>query len=186
MQPGDYASQFSTTPATGPHRVSRYLLKERKSAYELAKTRINFDKAAIQQKKASLRAAEDQLEATNIVSPADGTVISRNVAIGQVVEASEAPALFAIADLTRMKIALDVPQNDAGMIKAGDRANLTVEAFPNRSFDAVVSQVGLAPRTAGNVVTYDVVLDVDNSHLLLKPGMAAAARIVTAGQDDAR
>jgi H+-transporting ATPase len=163
-------------------RISRRLLEKRKNAYELARLRIEVERAAIQQKTAALDAAEQNLQATSIVSPAEGTVISRNVVIGQLVapEAKAAP-LFTIADLSHLKASVNIPSSRIGEVKTGDKASFTVQAFPNRTFEAVVSVVGSAPQTSpAGTVTYPVVLDAKNSQRLLKPGMTAAARIMTA------
>jgi H+-transporting ATPase len=156
------------------------------SASALTSPQIEFDKATIHEREASLRAAEDNLDATNIVSPADGTVISRNIAVGQMVAPSaEAPALFTIAgDLARLKIDAGVPESDIGGIKLGDKARFTVDTYPDRSFEAVVHRPPLVPRMVSDVVTYDVVLKVDNSNLLLKPGMIATVQIITASRSD--
>ena len=168
------------------HRVSLHGLDEPASDMALASAQIEFDKATIQQREASFRSAENKLDATSIVSPADGTVISRNVTIGQMVAANaESPALFTIVgDLARLKIDAVVAQSEIGKIKLGDRATFSVDAFPDRSFDAVVSQPPLAPQLMRNVANYKVVLAVDNSKLLLKPGMTVTARIITAKQTD--
>jgi HlyD family secretion protein len=110
----------------------------------------------------------------------DGTVVSRNVTMGQTVAASfQTPTLFLIAtDLTRMQVDTNVSESDIGGIKEGNSATFTVDAFPNRTFRGAVSQVRQSPQTAQNVVTYDVVVSVDNSDLALKPGMTASTRVV--------
>ena len=168
------------------HRVSLRGLGEPASDVALASAQIEVDEATIQQRDASLRAAEDNLGATNLISPEDGTVVSRNATIGQMVAPSaEAPPLFRIAgDLTRIKIDANVSQSDVDEIKLGDKASFTAEAFPDRTFDAVVSQPPVAPQMMRNVATYDVVLGADNSKLLLKPGMVVTARIITATRTD--
>ena len=168
------------------HRVSLHGPGEPAGDMTLATARLDFDKVTIQQREASLRAAEDNLDTTSIVSPADGTVISRNVTIGQMVAPStEAPPLFRIAgDLDRLKIDADVDQSEIGEIKLGDKATFSVDALPDRSFEAVVSQPPLAPRMIRDVSTYKVILAFDNSKLLLKPGMTVTARIVTAKRSD--
>jgi len=116
----------------------------------------------------------------------DGTVVSRNVTIGQTVAASfQTPTLFLIAtDLTKMEVDTNVSEADIGNVKDGEKATFTVDAFPNRIFKGTVSQVRQSPQTIQNVVTYDVVLSVDNEDLALKPGMTAASRIVTAERTD--
>lgn len=157
-----------------------------KSALDQAAAQIVLDRAEIQQKEASLQAAEVNLGYTDITSPVDGTVVSRNVTIGQTVAASfQTPTLFLIAtDLTKMQVDTNVSEGDIGAVKAGDKASFTVEAFPTRRFVGQVVQVRQAPQTVQNVITYDVVVGVDNAALLLKPGMTATAQIITARKDD--
>ncbi|MGD0023773.1 MAG: efflux RND transporter periplasmic adaptor subunit, partial [Xanthobacteraceae bacterium] len=105
---------------------------------------------------------------------------------GQTVAASfQTPTLFLIAsDLTKMEVDTNVSESDIGGIKENDDSNFTVDAFPKRTFQAKVSQVRQSPQTVQNVVTYDIVLSVDNSDLALKPGMTAAAQIVVAQRSD--
>ena len=114
------------------------------------------------------------------MSPVDGTVVSRNVTMGQTVAASfQTPTLFLIAtDLTKMQVDTNVSESDIGGIKDGNKAIFTVDAFPKRTFEGAVAQVRQSPQTVQNVVTYDVVVSVDNTDLALKPGMTAATRIV--------
>ena len=114
------------------------------------------------------------------------TCISCTVAIGQMVAPNTvSPALFTIAgDLTRVKIDADVAGSDIGGIRLGDKASFAVEAFPDRSVEAVVSQPPLAPRMMRTIAIYGVVLKVDNPKLLLRPGMIVMARIITAKRTD--
>ncbi|MGA7426326.1 MAG: efflux RND transporter periplasmic adaptor subunit, partial [Rhodoplanes sp.] len=147
-----------------------------KSNYEQAQAQIMFDEATIQQRQAMLDAALVNLDYTNIVSPVDGVVVSRNVTVGQTVAASfQTPTLFLIAtDLTKMQVDTNVSESDIGGVKIGDPGTFTVDTFPKRTFRGKVSQVRQSPQTVQNVVTYDVVVSVDNSDLALKPGMTAA------------
>jgi HlyD family secretion protein len=162
--------------------VSRDAYDSAHNVYDQAQAQIQFDEATIQHRQAALAAAQVNLDYTDIVSPVDGTVVSRNVTMGQTVAASfQTPTLFLIAtDLTRMQVDANVSESDIGGIKPGNRASFTVDAFPKRVFRATVTQVRQSPQTVQNVVTYDVVLSVDNSDLALLPGMTAAARIITA------
>jgi len=161
--------------------VSQDVFDNAKSALEQAKAQIGVDEATIEQRKAQLEAAEVNLGYTNIVSPVNGTVVARNVTIGQTVAASfQTPTLFLIAtDLTQMQVDTNVSESDIGGIKEGNKGLFTVDAFPNRTFQGTVTQIRQAPQTLQNVVTYDVVVSVDNKDLALKPGMTAASRIVT-------
>lgn len=157
-----------------------------KNAYDQAVAQIELDKASIQEHQAMLEAAQVNLEYTDIVSPVDGTVVSRNVTIGETVASTlQVPTLFLIAtDLTKMEVDTNVSESDIGGTKEGDKAIFTVEAFPNRNFTGSVVQVRQAPQTVQNVVTYDVVVGVDNTDLVLMPGMTATTRIITAERND--
>ncbi len=157
-----------------------------RNAYNQAKAQIALDQATIDQRQAQLEAAEVNLGYTDIVSPVDGTVVSRNVTMGQTVAASfQTPTLFLIAtDLTKMQVDTNVSESDIGGIKVGDKASFTVDAFPKRTFNGSVSQVRQSPQTVQNVVTFDVVVSVDNEDLALKPGMTASTRIVVGERDD--
>ncbi len=136
----------------------------------------------VQLDRALVSNAEVNLGYTNIVSPVNGTVVARNITIGQTVAASfQTPTLFLIAtDLTRMQVDTNVSESDIGAIKAGDPAEFTVEAFPNRTFRGSVVQLRQAPQVIQNVVTYDAVVGVENPGFELKPGMTATVGIITA------
>jgi HlyD family secretion protein len=167
--------------------VSRDALDNAKSAYDQATAQIAFDEATIQQRQSALDAAQVNLDYTNIVSPVDGTVVSRNVTIGQTVAASfQTPTLFLIAsDLTRMQVDANVSESDIGGVAVGNEVAFTVDAFPRRTFRGTVTQVRQSPQTVQNVVTYDAVITVDNGDLALKPGLTAATRIVVEQRDQA-
>jgi HlyD family secretion protein len=160
--------------------ISEDAFDNAKSAYEQAQAQITFDEATIQQRQAMLDAAQVNLDYTQIVSPVDGTVVSRNVTMGQTVAASfQTPTLFLIAtDLTKMTVDTNVSESDIGNIEVGDKAAFTVDAFARRVFRGTVSQVRQSPQTVQNVVTYDVVVNVDNTDLALKPGMTATSRLI--------
>ncbi len=161
--------------------VSQDAVDNDKSAYDQGIAQIQLDKATIQQRQAALDAANVNLDYTDIVSPVDGIVVSRDVNVGQTVAASfQTPTLFLIAkDLTQMQVDTNVSESDVGGARVGQKAFFTVEAFPNMSFQGSVSQRRQAPITVQNVVTYDVVINVANPKLLLLPGMTANARIIT-------
>jgi HlyD family secretion protein len=165
--------------------VSKDAFENASSAYEQAKAQVAFDEATIDQRQAALEAAQVNLDYTNIVSPVDGTVVSRSVTQGQTVAASfQTPTLFLIAtDLTKMEVDANVSESDIGGIKLGDKAVFTVDAFPKRTFKGVVTQIRQSPQTVQNVVTYDVVVTVENQDLVLRPGMTASTRIVTDHRD---
>lgn len=148
--------------------------------YETAKAQVEAARAQVEQAKASLKVAETNLAYTKIVSPVDGIVISRNVDVGQTVAASfQTPTLFTIAqDLTKMQIDCNVSEADIGRVKTGQNVEFTVDAYPDTMFKGKVFQVRSAPITIQNVVTYDVVVKVDNPELKLKPGMTANVSII--------
>ena len=156
------------------------------SAYLQANAQVALDAANIQQQQANLGTAEVNLNYTNIVSPVDGTVVARNVDVGQTVASSfQTPTLFLIAkDLTQMQVDTNVSESDIGDVKEGERSEFKVDAFQDRTFVGSVAQVRQAPITVQNVVTYDVVVDVPNPELLLKPGMTANVTIITARRDN--
>ena len=162
--------------------VSKDVADNARSVYEQAKAQITYDQATIEEHQAELAAAQVNLDYTNITSPVDGTVVSRNVTMGQTVAATfQTPTLFLIAtDLAKMEVDTNVSESDIGAIKGGQPAGFSVDAFPNRTFHGTVVQVRQSPQTVQNVVTYDVVVDVDNTDLTLMPGMTAATDIITA------
>jgi HlyD family secretion protein len=145
-----------------------------------AEAQLSASKAAVAQTKAALDFAETNLRYTKIISPVDGTVISRNVDVGQTVAASfQTPTLFNIAqDLTRMQIDTSVDEADIGKIRVDQPVEFSVDAYPEITFKGKVSEVRNAPITVQNVVTYDVVVRVDNPELKLKPGMTANVSII--------
>ena len=153
-----------------------------RSVYEQAQAQIALDLATIELRQAELTAAEVNLGYTDIVSPVNGTVVSRNVTIGQTVAATfQTPTLFLIAtDLTQMQVDTNLSESDIGAIRVDQPATFAVDAFPRRMFDGKVVQVRQSPQTVQNVVTYDVVVGVGNADLALKPGMTAAVEIITA------
>lgn len=155
--------------------------------YETAKAQVDAAKAQVLQAEAALKYAETNLRYTRILSPVDGIVVSRNVDVGQTVAASfQTPTLFNIAqDLTKMQIDTNVAEADIGRVKIGQDVEFTVDAYPDVIFKGVVLQVRNAPITVQNVVTYDVVIKVDNPELRLKPGMTANVSIIIGKKTDA-
>jgi HlyD family secretion protein len=149
---------------------------------DTAMANLHQAQAMIQIKQASLDNAKVNLSRCTIYSPVDGTVISRNVDVGQTVAASlSAPTLFVIAnDLAQMQIDANVSEADIGNIEEGQPVTFTVDAFPDRKFTGRVMQIRNSPTTVQNVVTYDTVIGVGNPDLKLRPGMTANASIITA------
>jgi HlyD family secretion protein len=157
-----------------------------RSAADQAQAQVELDQSTIDQHQALLKAAQINLGYTNIVSPVNGTVVSRNVTMGQTVAASfQTPTLFLIAtDLTNMQVDANVSESDIGGVSIGEPTSFTVEAFPDHVFHGTVTQVRQAPQSVQNVITYDVVINAPNPDLLLKPGMTATTRIVTDHRDN--
>ena len=166
--------------------IARSDLDTSETNYETAKAQVNAARAQVAQTEASLKYAETNLRYTRILSPVDGIVVSRNVYVGQTVAASfQTPTLFNIAqDLTKMQIDTNVDEADIGRIKVGQDVEFTVDAYPDITFKGRVSQVRIAPITVQNVVTYDVVIRVDNPEFKLKPGMTANVSIIISGKKD--
>jgi HlyD family secretion protein len=157
-----------------------------RSDLDTAETNFDSARAQLEQAKAALRVSETNLRYTRILSPVDGIVISRNVDIGQTVAASfQTPTLFTIAqDLTKMQINTSIAESDIGVVKVGQAVEFTVDAYPDTLFKGTVWQKRQAPITVQNVVTYDVVIKVDNRDLKLMPGMTANVSIIITTQRD--
>jgi len=156
-----------------------------KSNLAAAKAQVAVNQGQLQQAKAGLNQARVNLAYTNIISPTDGVVISRSVDVGQTVAASlQAPTLFVIAeDLRKMQVDTSVAEADVGKLTAGMDATFVVDAYPGERFGGKVRQIRNAAQTVQNVVTYDAVIDVDNSDLKLRPGMTANVNFVFANRD---
>ncbi|MBD0315454.1 MAG: efflux RND transporter periplasmic adaptor subunit [Nitrospiraceae bacterium] len=153
--------------------------------HQSAEAQLKVAEAQVKQAEAALNSAELDLKYTTIKSPVDGIVVARNVEVGQTVAASFAtPNLFLIAlDLTKMQVDTNVSESDIGGIVEGKDASFTVDAYPGVRFTGVVRQIRLAPINVQNVVTYNVVVAVDNLDLRLKPGMTANVSMVVAERD---
>ena len=166
--------------------ISQDTMDSQFSTYNQAIAQVGLDQASIQQQEASLKASELNLYYTNIISPVDGTVVSRNVDTGQTVAASyQTPTLFLVAkDLTKMQVDTNVSESDIGGVRVGQPVDFTVDAYTTRTFKGSVVQARQAPITVQNVVTYDVVVGVSNAELLLMPGMTANITIVSDQRDD--
>jgi HlyD family secretion protein len=148
---------------------------------------IDGAKAQLAQASAQLHTAQVNLSYTNIVSPIDGVVISRSVDVGQTVAASlSAPTLFTIAqDLTKMQVDTNVSEGDVGRLAVDMKTFFTVDSYPGQRFVGTIRQIRNAATTVQNVVTYDAVIDVDNTDLRLRPGMTANVTIVYDERSDA-
>jgi HlyD family secretion protein len=156
------------------------------ASVRIAETEMSHAQAEVRQRQASLEQAQVDLQRTEIRSPMDGLVIRRDVDVGQTVAASlQAPTLFTIArDLSEMTLECRVDEADIGKIHLGQKVVFTVDAYPGRSFDGTIVQIRKAPMTFQNVVTYSVIVSVENPDLALFPGMTAIARIRVEEQRD--
>ena len=152
---------------------------------DVARAQIEAAAAGVTQTQAALHQAQINLAYTNIISPTNGVVISRNVDIGQTVAASlQAPILFLIAeDISKMQVDTSVAEADVGKLRTGMTATFTVDAYPSERFHGTIRQIRNAPQMVQNVVTYDAVIDVENAELKLKPGMTANVTFVYADKD---
>jgi len=153
---------------------------------DAAEAQVAASEGQVAQARAALKSAEVNLAYTNIHSPTNGTVISRNVDVGQTVAASlQAPVIFQIAeDLAKMQVDTSVAEADVGRLKDGMTATFTVDAYPGEVFRGRIRQIRNAPQTVQNVVTYNAVIDVANPEFKLKPGMTANVTFVYAEKED--
>lgn len=154
--------------------------------YKSDMAKISSARADIAKAQAQCRGAELSLSYTKIVAPVDGMIISREIDVGQAVAASfQAPELFTIAqDLQKMQIEVNVSEADIGKVKEGQDVEYTLDGYPDTTFKGKVTQVRISPTTVSNVVTYSVIVGVDNKDLKLKPGMTANVSIITAKHEN--
>ncbi|MDE3153919.1 MAG: efflux RND transporter periplasmic adaptor subunit, partial [Acidobacteriota bacterium] len=176
---------YDTAKTTADGDVAK--VEQAQAAVKQAEAQINADQANIQQARAQVQQAEAQLQQSevnlqycNIYSPVNGVVIQRAVDVGQTVAASlSAPTLFLIAnDLTKMQVDASVDEADIGQISTSDAVTFSVDAYPNQTFDGHIKEVRLNAQNVQNVVTYSVIIGVDNADLRLKPGMTANISMV--------
>jgi HlyD family secretion protein len=156
------------------------------ASVQVAQSQLESARAQEHQTQAALHQAEVNLDHTKIIAPVDGTVVARRMDVGQTVASTlNPPTIFEIAqDLTKMQVDTNVNESDVGNIAVGQKASFFVDAYPGATFQGVVADVRKAPIVAQNVVTYDVVIAVDNSSLKLFPGMTANVSILAARVDD--
>lgn len=154
---------------------SKAQLQQTQAQVQQSQAQVQQAQAQVQQAQAALQLAEVNLAHTTITSPIDGIVVSRDVNVGQTVAASlSAPTLFTIAkDLTQMQVIANIDQADIGLVEQAKSVKFSVDAFPGKEFDGKIEQMRLNPVNVQNVVTYNVVIDVDNPEQKLKPGMTA-------------
>lgn len=173
--------------AGAAHEQAAARVEQARAQVRSAEAALEQARARVDQARAAVTMAEVNLVYTVISSPVDGVVISRSVDVGQTVSASlQAPTLFTIAnDLTRMQVVASVDEADIGLITPEARVAFAVDAFPGETFTGNLNQIRLNPQTQQNVVTYSVIVDVDNPDLKLRPGMTANTTFTIAERDDA-
>ena len=170
---------------SGGQMPSRTELETQQAAVDTAKAQVAVSEASIADAQASLKTAETDLSKAMIKSPIDGVVLARSVEPGYAVAASlQAVELLTLAtDLKSLELQVAVDEADIGVVKEGQKAYFTVSSYPNKRFPAVLKKVAYGAKTTENVVTYTTYLDVDNTDMLLRPGMTASATISTAQKD---
>lgn len=166
--------------AKAQDQAAGYSLRAAQAQHDVAVAQLAAAEAQVKQSEAALRQAQVDLDHTYIRAPVDGTVVSRNVDVGQTVAASfSAPTLFLIAqDLTKMQVDTNVDEADIGRVRVGQDATFTVDAFPGEIFRGRVTQIRQAPMNIQNVITYNAVIGVANPDFKLFPGMTANVRIL--------
>jgi HlyD family secretion protein len=187
VQELDGKRQYDRTAALKQRDLmSQADLDTAEATWRAAVAQTGTAKGQLEQAKAALKQAEENLKYTNIYSPIDGVVISRAIDVGQTVASSlSAPTLFTIAqDLAKMQVDTSVAEADVGKLHDGMDATFIVDAYPGEKFTGHIRQIRNAPQTVQNVVTYDAVIDVANPDLKLKPGMTANSTVVYADRED--
>ena len=175
LNSGVMQSNAGIEQAEAQVRQAEAQVRQAEANIKKAEVQVEQGLAQVAQAEAALRLAEINQNNLTIVSPIDGIVVSRDVEIGQTVAASlSAPTLFTIAsDLTQMQVVANVDQADIGLVEKAKKADFTVDAFVNDKFTGTIREIRLNPVTNQNVVTYNVIIDVANPDLKLKPGMTA-------------
>lgn len=165
----------------GRNLIAASELDSSQTDYETSLAQVNSAKASLAQAEAAFQYEETNLGYTKITSPINGVVTDRAVDEGQTVNSSQsAPDLFTIAeDLTKMQVATEVDEADIGQVQPGQPVEFTVDAYPELAFEGKVDEIRLAPTTSDNVVSYTVIVQVDNPDLKLMPGMTANVSIIS-------
>lgn len=166
--------------------VAKSELDQYRSTYYSDLAQMQAAQAQVRQYQANLKTAQTNLGYTEIIAPVDGTIVSREIDVGQPVAASfQAPQLFTIAqDLTKMQIEVSVSEADIGKVQDGQDVTYTLDGYPDSLFHGKVTQVRISPTTVSNVVTYTVIVNVNNDDLKLIPGMTANVSIITDKSED--
>src|SRR5215204_5827726 len=169
------AKSSEQSSSTAGIAQSQAAIEQSRAQVQQSQAQVQQAAAQVEQAQAALSLAEVNLSHTTITSPIDGVVVSRDVNVGQTVAASlSAPTLFTIAnDLTQMQVIANIDQADIGLVEQAKSVKFSVDAFPGKEFQGKIEQMRLNPVNVQNVVTYNVVIDVDNPDQKLKPGMTA-------------
>jgi HlyD family secretion protein len=180
------ASQAQMTADQAQIEAAEQNIQSAQASIQVAQSQLATTQAQERQAQAALQQAQINLDHTRIMAPVDGTVIARRMDVGQTVASTlNPPTIFEIAqDLTKMQLDTNVDEADVGSVAKGQRANFIVDSYPGSTFHGVVADIRKAPIITQNVVTYDVVITVDNSDLKLFPGMTANVTILAAKLDD--
>jgi HlyD family secretion protein len=180
------ASQAQVTADQAQIDAAKQNILSSQASVEVAQSQLVTAQAQERQAQAALQQAQISLDHTRIMAPVDGTVIARRMDIGQTVASTlNPPTIFEIAqDLTKMQVDASVDESDVGNVVKGQKATFIVDSYPDTTFHGVVADIRKAPIITQNVVTYDVVISVDNSDLKLFPGMTANVTILAAKLED--
>jgi HlyD family secretion protein len=180
------ASQAQVTADQAQIDAAKQNVKSAQASVEVAQSQLATAQAQERQAEAALRQAKINLDHCQIYAPVDGTVIARRMDIGQTVASTlNPPTIFEIAqDLTKMQVDTNVDEADVGSVARNQKATFIVDSYPGTTFNGTVADIRKAPIITQNVVTYDVVISVDNTDLKLFPGMTANVTIQTAKLDD--
>ena len=173
--------------ATNGELPSQTELDQAIATYRRALANHKSAEAQVRQAEASLSSDQTNLVKASIVSPIDGVILKRKIEIGQTVAASfQAPVLFVIAeDLTKMQLNVDVDEADVGKISSNQKAEFSVDAWPERTYDATIKRISFGAEEKDNVITYPTILEVQNQDLSLRPGMTGTALITVLELNDA-
>ncbi|WP_434779609.1 efflux RND transporter periplasmic adaptor subunit [Neisseria sp. Ec49-e6-T10] len=176
----DYGRLQQIAQLSGGVEPAKSELDQARIKLKNAQAALDASRASAAQSEASLKAQQTDLTKAKIISPIDGVVLSRSIEPGQTVASSfQAPVLFVIAeDLTQMEINVAIAEADVGQIEQKQKAKFTVDAYPDKTYEATVKQVRYQAKTVDNVVSYETILDAKNNDLTLRPGMTAAADIL--------
>jgi HlyD family secretion protein len=180
------AAQAQVTADQAQIEAAKQNIQSAQASIQVAESQLATAQAQERQAQATLQQAQINLGHTRIMAPVDGTVIARRMDVGQTVASTlNPPTIFEIAqDLTKMQVDTNVSEADVGSIAKGQKATFLVDSYPSLTFQGVVADIRKAPIVTQNVVTYDVVITVDNSGLKLFPGMTANVTILAAKLDD--